>query len=189
MVRLGHEGGSFAVGVCHVPNHVLEFLRPVGTLNQGAELGTDFALTCASHFVVEHFNGNAHGFENHDHFGTHVMCGVDRRNGEIATFGAGAMSTVATFELGARVPGSFVFFDGIEAVTGFVAPAHTVKQEELRFGTKVGGIAQAGCLEIGFGTLGNRTRVAVIRLAIAGFDHVTLQEQGGLFKEGVDGCG
>ncbi|MEY2659407.1 MAG: hypothetical protein RLZZ123_579, partial [Pseudomonadota bacterium] len=108
---LWHEGRGFAIGVGHVPHHILQLLGPIGTLDQGAELGADFVLTSACHLVVEHFNGDAHFFEDQNHLGTHVLGAVDRGHGEVATLDRGAMATVATFEFGARVPGGLVFFN------------------------------------------------------------------------------
>lgn len=66
------------------------------------------------------------------------------------------------------------------------APAHAVEDEEFGFGTEVGGIAQAGSLQIGFCALGDGAGIAVVGLAVTGFDHVALQNQGGLFEEGID---
>ena len=38
----------------------------------------------------------------------------------------------------------------------------TVENEELGFRTEVGGVAQAGRLQVGFGALGDGARVAVV---------------------------
>ena len=65
--RLGHESGRFAIGMRHVVDHILLQLAPVGALHQGAELGTEFLLALASHFMVMHFNRNTQRFENQAH--------------------------------------------------------------------------------------------------------------------------
>jgi hypothetical protein len=65
-------------------------------------------------------------------------------------------------------------------------PLHGVEDEEFRLRAEVGGIAQAGRFQVGFGALGDRARVAVVALAIRRFDHVALHEQRGLFHERVD---
>jgi hypothetical protein len=66
------------------------------------------------------------------------------------------------------------------------APLDAVENEELGFGTEVGRVADAGGLQVGLGALGDRTRVAVIALAVGRLDHVAGQDQGGFVEEGVD---
>jgi len=69
--------------------------------------------------------------------------------------------------------------------------------DSVRWGNEMGGaffeieaeeagVAQAGCAHVGLGPLGQRTRVALVGLAVAGLDHVAGQDQGRLFKERVD---
>ncbi len=81
-VGLGHKGGGLAVGVGHVPDHVLLQLRPVGALHQGGKAGAQFVLASAAHLVVEHFDGDAQGFEQQGHFGADVLRAVDGRHGK-----------------------------------------------------------------------------------------------------------
>ena len=161
-------------------------MRPVSALNQGAELGTNFVLTSARHFVVEHFNRNAQGFENQGHFSAQVLRAVHWRHGEIAALGCRTVTAVAAFQNLAAVPGCFVFVDFEADFAGFVGPTHAVEDEEFRFRTEESGIAQARRLQVGFSALGNRTRIAVVRLAVAWLHHVTLQEQRGFFEKRVD---
>jgi D-arabinose 1-dehydrogenase-like Zn-dependent alcohol dehydrogenase len=59
VVGLGHEGGRLAVAVATFQITYFMQLRPVGALDQGAELGADFVLAGAGHFVVEHFDRDA----------------------------------------------------------------------------------------------------------------------------------
>jgi hypothetical protein len=61
--------------------------------------------------VVEHFDRDAHGFEDQGHLGAHVLRAVDRGHGEVAALGGGTVALVAAFELLAGVPGGFVFVD------------------------------------------------------------------------------
>ena len=187
--RLGHEGRGFAVGVGHIPDHVLQALGPVGAFDQCAELGADFILTCARHFVVEHFNGDADGFEDQRHFGAHVLRAVHGRHGEIAALDGGTVAAVAAFEFGTGVPGGFVFFNFKHRARHVVLPTHAVKDEELGFGTEVSGVAQARSAHESFRTLGDGTGVTVIGLAVGRFQHIAGQNQGGFFKEGIDNGG
>ena len=183
---LGHEGGGFAVSVGHVLHHVLEYLRPVGALNQRAETGADFVLAGASDFMVKHFNRNAKAFQNQRHFGAHVLRAVHRWHREVAAFDGGTMSAVAAFELGARIPGRFVLFNLEESARHVGVPAHVVKNEKFRLWTEVSGVAQAGGLEVSLGALRDGARVAVVGLAVAGLNDVAAHEERGFFKERVD---
>jgi hypothetical protein len=93
---------------------------------------------------------------------------------------------VAAFDLGAGAPGRFFGFD-LDEGTGHVGtPTHAVEDEEFGFRAEVGGIAQAGGLQVGFSALGDGARIAVVALAVGRLDHVTLHEESGLFHERVD---
>jgi hypothetical protein len=60
------------------------------------------------------------------------------------------------------------------------------KMKNSGSGTEVGGVADAGGLQVGLAALGDRTRVAVIALAVGRFDHVAGDDQRRLVEEGVD---
>ena len=186
VVGLGHEGGGFAVAVGHVPHHVLQALRPVGALDQRAELGADLHLAGARHFVVEHLDRDAHGFEDQHHLGAHVVRRIDRRHGKVAALDGGPVAAVAAFELFSRVPRRLVLVDLVEAVARLGAPAHAVEDEELGLGAEEGGVANARCLQVGLGAARQRARIALIRLAVARLQHVAGQHHGGFFVERVD---
>jgi hypothetical protein len=65
-------------------------------------------------------------------------------------------------------------------------PGDGVEDEEFGFRAEVGGVAQAGGLQVGLGALGDGTRAAVVALAGVGLDDVAGQDEGGLIHEGVD---
>ncbi|MNS82127.1 hypothetical protein D3C72_1158620 [compost metagenome] len=182
---LGHERGGLAVGVGHVVHDVLDDLRPVGALDQRAELGADFQLAGAGHFMVVHFNRHAHLFHQQAHFRTHVLERINRGNGEVAALDCGTMARVAAFEFQAGRPRGFFGLDLDERARHVGVPGHAVEHEEFGFRTEVGGVAQAGGLQVGFGALGQRTRVAVIALQVRGFHDVARQDQGRLFAERI----
>ena len=183
---LGHEGRRFAVAVGNVMHDVLEDLGPVGALHQGAELGADFALAGGGDFVVMHFHRHAAGFQRNTHLGADVVQAVDRRYREVAALDGRAVAAVAGFELVGRGPGGF-FGDDLAVGAGHVDfPLDGVENEELWFWTEVGGIADAGGLEIGLGAPGDRARVAVVALAVCRFNHVAGQYQRGFVHEGID---
>ena len=68
----------------------------------------------------------------------------------------------------------------------FHCPLDGIENEELGFGTEVGGIAQAGRLQVCIATLGDGTRIAVIALAVGRFDDVAGDCQCRLFQERID---
>ena len=170
----------------HVPNDVFQFLGPVSALNQCGELGTDFVLTSASHFVVEHFNGDAHFFQDQGHLGTHVLHAVDRRHWEVAALDGRTMAFVAAFHHFVRIPRGFVFVDLEESARHVVGPTHVVEDEEFGLWSKVSGIAKTRGLQVSLSALGDRTWVTVIRLAVTWLEHVAAQNQSRFLKEGVD---
>jgi hypothetical protein len=133
-----------------------------------------------------HFNRNAHRFENQRHFRTHVLEAVDWWNREVAALDCRTMAGIAAFEFFAAAPRCFFGIDLDEAAIHADFPADAVEDEEFWFRTKVGGIAQTGGFEIGFSAFCNRTRVAIIALAIGWFDDVALHEQRGFFHERID---
>ena len=125
-------------------------------------------------------------FEDQAHLRAHVLERIDRRRREVAALDGGPIAGVAVLVFLAGVPGGLFGFDLREAARHVVAPAHAVEDEELGFRAEVGGVAQAGGLHVGLGALGQRARVALVGLAVAGLDHVAGQEQRRLFEEGVD---
>ncbi|MDH6595247.1 hypothetical protein M2165_005136 [Variovorax sp. TBS-050B] len=183
---LGHEGRGLAVGVRHVVDHVLLQLDPVGTLDQRAELGAEFHLAGVGHFMVMHFDRDAERFEHQAHFRAHVLEAVDRGHREVAALDCRTVAGVAVLVFLVAVPGGFFRFDLHEAARHVVLPAHAVEHEEFGFRTEVGGVAQARCLHVGLGALGERTRVALVGLAVGGVDHVAGQDQRRFFEEGID---
>ncbi|MNX95858.1 hypothetical protein D3C86_1281530 [compost metagenome] len=184
--RLRHERRRLAVGVRHVLDHVLLELGPVGALYQRAETRADFVLALASHFVVVDFNGNAERFEDQAHFRTDVLEGVDRGNREVAALLARTVTAVAVLEFLARRPRGFLGMDLHRATLHVDVPGHAVENEEFRFRTEEGGVAQAGALQVGFGALRDGTRIAVVTLAVRRLDHVAGQHQRRFFVERVD---
>ena len=182
---LGHEGRGLAVGVGDVLHDVLQDLRPVGALGQRVEHGADFALAGGRHFVVEHFDRDAGFFQRQHHGGADVLQAVDRGHGEVAALHAGTVAGVAGLEFFSRRPGRFFGIDFHAAARHVVVPGDGIENEELGFGAEVGGVGDAGRLQIGFGAPGHRTRVALVALAVGRLDHVAGQDQRGLVKEGV----
>ncbi len=187
--RLRHEGRGLAIGVRDIPDHVLQVLCPVSTLDQCRELGADFILAGAGNFMVMHFNRNAERFEDQAHFGTHVLETIDRRDREIAAFDCGTMTCVATLELFAGGPRCFLGTDTDETSIHADFPANTVENEKLWLRTEVRSVTHAGRLQIRFSALRDRPWVAVITFAVGRFDHIALHEHRRFFHERIDACG
>ncbi len=184
--RLGHEGRGLAVGIGDVVHAVLEGLDFVGLLHQGVELDADFVLAGSRHFVVMHFDDQAHLFHGVAHGGTDFMVVVARRNREIATLDGRAMALVAAFDVLVCHPGALFGVD-LEHRAGDVGlELHLVEDEELRLRADEHGVAEAGGLEVFLGALGDGARVAVVALHGARLDDVADQDQGRLFGEGVE---
>jgi len=169
-----------------VVHHVLQGLRPVGATHQRAELGADFALAGGGDFVVMHFDRHADGLQRQHHGGADVVEAIDRGNREVAALDARTVADVAAFELLARSPRRF-FRGHLDVGAGHVdGPFDGVENEEFRFRPEVGGVADAGALEISLGALGDGARVAVVALAVGRFDDVAGQHQRGFVVERVD---
>src|SRR3546814_2873908 len=67
-------------------------------------------------------------------------------------------------------------FRSVEAAVVAEAELHVVEHEELGFRADIGGVADAACLQIGFGALGGRARVACVEFAGRRFDDVADQD-------------
>ncbi|CAL4867588.1 hypothetical protein MMA231_01845 [Asticcacaulis sp. MM231] len=96
---------------------------------------------------------------------------------------------MAHIAFGVNLGGVVRQFDRVEGVAGVVRrdrPAHVVKHEEFSFGTEVNRITHTGRLRIGEGLLGDRTRVAVVRLVGVGVHDIAEHEKRCLLIEGVD---
>ena len=86
------------------------------------------------------------------HFGAKVCTGIYRRDGKISAFNRGAVTEVTLFEYTACIIGTLLGIQLIEGVVHADVPTGVVKNEELRFRTEIGCIADTRRLEIGFGT-------------------------------------
>ena len=182
---LGHEGRGLTVGSRHVPDRVLHDLQPVGALHERGEASTDFALTRSTHFVVVDFTGHALLLQKRHHFGTDVGEGINRRNREVAALKGSAVAEVAAFKFDLRGPGGFFRADLKERVIRVGAPGDAVENEEFRFRTEESLITDPGGLQIRFGALCERARIAGIALAGVGFGDVAGQNQRVLFAERI----
>lgn len=75
---------------------VLVDLHLVGAGYHGVELHAQLVLR-GGDFVVVLFDDDAHFSENRQHFGTHVLQAVDRRNREVTALDAWTVAKVAGF--------------------------------------------------------------------------------------------
>ncbi len=117
------------------------------------------------------------------------MQGIDRRHREVTALDPRTMTEVAAFVSPFRVPAGFGRVDLVEATADVRAPADIVENKEFVFRPEIGGVGNPGGLQIGFGTTGDRTRIALIALHGVRLDHVTGQIQRRLFKKRIDAGG
>jgi hypothetical protein len=137
------------------------------------------------HFVVVFLNGQAHFGENGEHFGAHVLATVDRRDREVAALGARTVAHVAGFVVGVVIGRQF---RGIELEAGVVRIGlvlDVVEDEEFGFGADIDGVAEAGCLEIGFSLLGRGARIAAVGFAGDRVENVAEDCHGRLGEERI----
>ena len=175
--RLRHEGGGLAVSSRYVPHRVFENLRPVGALHEGAEARADFALAGAAHFVVMNFNGHTLLLKERAHFAAHVGQAVAGRNREVAPLGAVAVTKIAAFKVKTGRPGRFFRTNLEEGGAGLMIPLDGIKNEEFGFRAKISRVADAGRLQIGICTVGERTRITFIALAGRRFKHIAVEHE------------
>ena len=63
---------------------------------------------------------------------------------------------------------------------------YAVKNEEFRLGAEIGGVADTGRFQIGFGAACDGARVAVIALAVGRIDDIAGKDNGGIVVERID---
>lgn len=120
------------------------------------------------------------------HFRTHVLERVDRRDRKVAALRARTVARVAAFEFLACRPRRFFGIDLHEAARHVRVPLNRVENEEFRLRTEVSRIAEARALQVRFAALRERTRIALVALAVGRLDHVAGQHQRRFFIERVD---
>ena len=105
---LRHERQGLAIAVRHVLQRIFQDLHFVGLLGQRVRRDIDLALARGRHFVVMHFEFQAHLLAGHGHGGADVLLRIHRRHREVAALDAGAMALVAVFVGLAGIPRAFV---------------------------------------------------------------------------------
>src|SRR5690606_12697392 len=168
--RLGHEGGGLAISVSHVVNAVLQDLNFVGLGGQGVGANTDFALAGGAHFVVVHFDCQAHLLHGGAHGGAQVVQGIHRRYREVAAFHTRTVTDVVLLELIGGHPGRFFGVDVVHGAGHVGLPLYGIKHEEFRLRTKQGAVGDAGGLQVFLGALSHGAGIALVALHGGGLD-------------------
>ena len=184
--RLGHEGRGLAVAVRDVVHAVLEDLHFVSLAHQGVEGNTDFALTGGCHFVVMDFDLEAHFFHRQAHRRANVVQRIDRRHREVTALDAGTVTDVAIFIYLDRAPRGFLGIDLVRAMTHFSRPLDVVEDEKFVLGAEVGGVGDAGGLQVSLGAQRDRARVAFVTFAGGRLDDVTGDVDRGLVGKRIE---
>ena len=183
--RLRHEGRRLTIGRGHVVDHVLVELHPVRHRRERRELEAKLVLR-RGHFVVVLFGVEADLAHDGEHLAAHVLLGVDRRHGEVATLRARAVAHVAHRVFLARIDRQFSRVVAVAGIVRLDRPAHVIEDEEFGFRSEEHRVADTRRLHIGFGFLRGGARVAVIGLAGDRVEHVADHGQCRLLEERVD---
>ena len=97
------------------------------------------------------------------HLGAQVLIVIGGRNREIAFFVARPVAEIVV--LAAGIPAAFFGVDEVEAGMRVLIEADVVEDEELGFGAEIGGVGEAGVLQIHLGLLGDPAGIAIVVLA------------------------
>ena len=119
----------------------------------------------------------AHLEHGRDHLSPDVDRAVDRRDREIAAFGARPVAHVPALVDAAGVGRELDVVEVEVAAVIIVAVADVVEHEEFGFGPNVGSIGDSAGLEIGFGAGRGGARITGVKLAGGGLDNVAEQDQ------------
>ena len=168
-----------------VLDDVLEPLQGVAHAEQRVEAHVDLALAAGGDFVVHGLDGHADALQDFDHLVAQVDHGVGRRAGEVALLVARLVAEVGEL-FAAGVPAAFDRVDRVEGLVGAGGVADVVEDEEFRLRAEVGGVGNAGRLQVGFGLLGDEARVAGVAFLGDRVDDVADQAQGRDLDERVD---
>ncbi len=167
-----------------VVHDVFVDLHVVGAFDELVELDAELVLA-RRHLVVMLLHLDAHVGHDGQHLGAQIGGGIDRRHREIAALHRCAMAVIAFFHLLAGEIGAFLGDELVEGTVHLHVVAHVVEDEEFGLGSDKAGVGDAGALEIGFGVLGDRARIAGVGLAGQRLQHVAEDDEGGLCGEGV----
>ena len=184
-----HESQGLSITMRHVLQRVLENLHFVGFLGQRIRRHIDLTLAGGRHFVVMHFELQAHFFAGHGHRGANVLLRINRRHREVTALDARTMALVAVFIGLAGIPGAFVGVHFVRAAVHAGTDGNVVENEEFVFGAKQRRVGDSGGLEIRFRALCQGTRVALVALHGHGFDDIAAQVNRRLFVERIDDGG
>ncbi len=168
---------------------ILVDLHLVGVANQRIELYAEFVLRRCD-FVVMLFNHNAHFSQNRQHFRTHVLQAVNRRYWEIAALYTWAVAEIACLVICIVIGRQFRRIKLEACIVGIGLVLHVIKDEEFRLWPNENRIANARCLQIGFGLLGSAAWVTIVSFARNRVQNIADHHHGGLRKEWVHvhGC-
>ena len=186
---LRHEGRRLAVLVGDVPHDVLVQVHLVGGPQEGVEDDVDLGLPGGGDLVVLALDRYPQRNHREDHLVADVDQLVGRGHREVALLVADLVAQVGgavVLLLAPAVPGGL---DGVDLVEGRVRGAvvgDAVKDEEFGLGPEVGGVGDAGALQVGLRLLGDAAGVSVVGLLGQGIVRVAGERQGGVGGERVD---
>ena len=155
---LRHKCRGFTVTLGHIFNNIFVPHQIVCTFYQRRKTHIDFTLPAGGHFMVVTFHFNANSFHSQQHLTSNVLQAVGRRHWKIS-FLVTRFVTQVRFFITPRVPGSLFRVHSIETLVGIILISHIIKDEKLRFRSKICRVTNSGRLEVGFRLLSNITRI------------------------------
>src|SRR5262249_2595894 len=167
---------------------ILVHLELVRHSSQCIESHVDFRLTSRRNFMVMHFHLNSDALERQDDFGSDILEVIHRGDGEVALFISRLVAQIWAF-LFAGIPEARLRVDVVKTVIETLIEPDIVENEELRFRTKVDGVANAGRLKVLFRLLCDEARIPRIWPVSDGILYIANHIQGGCFRKRIHECG
>ena len=122
-----------------------------------------------------------------DHLGADVLVVVGRRNREVAFLVARPVAEIVA--LAARVPAAFFGINEVEAGVLVLVEADVVEDEELGFRAEIGGVRDAGILQILFRFQRHPSRIALVSLPRDRIDYIAGHHERSMLKKRIDESG
>ena len=125
-----------------------------------------------------HFHRHAGLDQLEHHFRAEVLQLVGGRHREVAFLPARPVAEVGRAAVAAAVPNAFVRVDRIGGRVLGLLEVDVVEDEELRLGSPIGDVGDAGLAQVAFGLEGDVARVAAVGLVGQRIKHIAGQAQG-----------
>ena len=183
--RLRHEGDALAVAPRHVLHDVLVEEHLIRHVQERREAHVDLRLAGGGDLVVLALDGDPTRLELEDHLGAQVLLLVDRGDRDVAGLLADLVAEVRALVRVGIPLGLLRIEEVVRGVLGGLV-TDVVEDEELQLRPEMGGVADAGGLQVRLRLASDGARVALVPLPGDRVADVAHQRQGRLLAEGVD---